>query len=249
MTPNDKTRVEEARGIQFCGHGNVLKILEENGELPVECTLLKNEDWIWELAFLTDIMGHLNNLNQRLQERQNTWERGTHVRGLGVRALVVQHGDTPLCLSRRSLSKMLRPDLRFHTYKVPLAQELSQHDIVRLQCCLMCCRDHVCHRAAFLENTVGRVTTLNSERCSLVDSAILKTESPKLAKKLVSFHQICFAGTYTDFTSDCSSALPITVHIWLKLFQMGQHSPKPFEELQHKSACSDLRSATLYTTD
>lgn len=45
----------------------VLKFLEDNNELPNECSLLKNEDWLWNLAFLTDIMGHLNNLNLRLQ--------------------------------------------------------------------------------------------------------------------------------------------------------------------------------------
>ncbi|XP_072383865.1 uncharacterized protein [Diabrotica undecimpunctata] len=47
----------------------VLQFLEKNEELPNECSLLKNEDWLWDLAFLADIMRHLNILNLRLQRK------------------------------------------------------------------------------------------------------------------------------------------------------------------------------------
>ena len=51
----------------------VLTYLEENNELPNECLLLKDEYWLWDLAFFTDIMGHLNNLNLRLQGKDCTF--------------------------------------------------------------------------------------------------------------------------------------------------------------------------------
>jgi hypothetical protein len=34
--------------------------------LPDKCSPLRNKGWLWDLAFVTDIMGHLNNLNKRL---------------------------------------------------------------------------------------------------------------------------------------------------------------------------------------
>ncbi|XP_072400297.1 zinc finger BED domain-containing protein 5-like [Diabrotica undecimpunctata] len=45
----------------------VLQFLNENEELPNECSLLKNEDWLWDLAFLADLMGHLNIITLLLQ--------------------------------------------------------------------------------------------------------------------------------------------------------------------------------------
>jgi len=35
--------------------------------LPDECELLRDKNWLVNLAFLTDILGHLNILNKRLQ--------------------------------------------------------------------------------------------------------------------------------------------------------------------------------------
>ena len=41
--------------------------LEERNELPEERTLLIDDNWLFELAFLVDIAGHFNNLNLKLQ--------------------------------------------------------------------------------------------------------------------------------------------------------------------------------------
>lgn len=49
----------------------VIEFLEKNNELPDECELLKDKNWLINLAFLTDILGHLNILNKRLQGEGN----------------------------------------------------------------------------------------------------------------------------------------------------------------------------------
>lgn len=49
----------------------VIEFLEKNNELPDECELLKDKSWLINLAFLTDILGHLNILNKRLQGEGN----------------------------------------------------------------------------------------------------------------------------------------------------------------------------------
>jgi hypothetical protein len=41
----------------------VSKFLEEKGELPKGCRILKEDECLWDLAYLTEIMEHLNNLN------------------------------------------------------------------------------------------------------------------------------------------------------------------------------------------
>lgn len=52
----------------FCLLKNsVLQFSEEKGELPGERELLLNNVWLRDLAFLTDITGHLNTLNMNLQ--------------------------------------------------------------------------------------------------------------------------------------------------------------------------------------
>lgn len=45
----------------------VLEFLESIDELPADRESLINQSWLFDLAFLTDIMGHLNNLNLTLQ--------------------------------------------------------------------------------------------------------------------------------------------------------------------------------------
>jgi hypothetical protein len=49
----------------------VIEFLEKNNELPDECELLRDKNWLINLAFLTDILGHLNILNKRLQGEGN----------------------------------------------------------------------------------------------------------------------------------------------------------------------------------
>ena len=64
--------------VRWLSRGQVLKqfwklkrivhnFLEEKDELPEERALLCNESWLLDLAFLVDITSHLNNLNLKLQ--------------------------------------------------------------------------------------------------------------------------------------------------------------------------------------
>ncbi|XP_076358929.1 general transcription factor II-I repeat domain-containing protein 2-like [Tachypleus tridentatus] len=64
--------------VHWLSRGQVLKrfwklknivhdFLEEKEELPEERTLLCNEKWMFDLAFLVDITSHLNDLNSKLQ--------------------------------------------------------------------------------------------------------------------------------------------------------------------------------------
>lgn len=47
---------------------SVLKFLVKESELSEDCRVLKEDECLWDLAFLIGIMGHLNNLNLRLHE-------------------------------------------------------------------------------------------------------------------------------------------------------------------------------------
>uniref|UniRef100_A0A2S2NFQ3 General transcription factor II-I repeat domain-containing protein 2 n=1 Tax=Schizaphis graminum TaxID=13262 RepID=A0A2S2NFQ3_SCHGA len=49
----------------------IIEFLENNNELPDECKLLRDKNWLNDLAFLTDIFGHLNILNKRFQGEGN----------------------------------------------------------------------------------------------------------------------------------------------------------------------------------
>jgi len=41
----------------------VLDFLEEKDELPKERALFRNEQWLLDLAFLVDVINHINYLN------------------------------------------------------------------------------------------------------------------------------------------------------------------------------------------
>ena len=43
--------------------------LEEKDELPKKRTLLCNENWLLDLAFLVDVTSHVNYLNLKLQDK------------------------------------------------------------------------------------------------------------------------------------------------------------------------------------
>ncbi|VVC46137.1 Hypothetical protein CINCED_3A018815 [Cinara cedri] len=49
----------------------VIEFLEINNELPGECELLRDINWLNDIAYLTAILGHLNILNERLQYERN----------------------------------------------------------------------------------------------------------------------------------------------------------------------------------
>ncbi|XP_060861848.1 general transcription factor II-I repeat domain-containing protein 2A-like [Metopolophium dirhodum] len=49
----------------------VIEFLEKNNELPDECELMRDKNWLINIAFLTDILGHLNILNKRVQGEGN----------------------------------------------------------------------------------------------------------------------------------------------------------------------------------
>ncbi|XP_015363937.1 PREDICTED: general transcription factor II-I repeat domain-containing protein 2A-like [Diuraphis noxia] len=42
----------------------IIEFLEKNNEFPDKCELLRDKNWLINLAFLTDILGHLNILNK-----------------------------------------------------------------------------------------------------------------------------------------------------------------------------------------
>lgn len=45
--------------------------MRQNLELVDECELLRDKNWLNDLAFLTDILGHLNIFNKRFQGKGN----------------------------------------------------------------------------------------------------------------------------------------------------------------------------------
>ena len=52
--------------------------LKERNELPEERALLIDDNWLFELAFLVDITGHLNDLNLKLHGKNKLFPDLVH---------------------------------------------------------------------------------------------------------------------------------------------------------------------------